>query len=107
MEGDVASSDYFIVGLERGEKSQGGTCRFQIVSNIQITRTCNITKATGIILKRKKSLCQGISQHRERINIPSCCTYYTFSLVLPPDRIEFEINILRYKGKDFLNTVID
>jgi hypothetical protein len=63
MEGEVASSvclssvclssDCFMVGMGCVRKSQGrGTCQIQIVSkdNIQITRICKITKATGRIL---------------------------------------------------------
>jgi hypothetical protein len=108
---EIASSDCFIVGLGRVEKSQGrGTCKFQIVSEAiyRQPELATFTKATGIILKN--GLCQGISQRQERFDIPSCCTYYTFPLVLPPDRIKFEINILRdiaNKGKDFPDAVID
>jgi hypothetical protein len=55
MEGKVASSDCFIVGVGRVGKSQGrGTCRIQNVSKaIQINRTGNVTIATGMILVKR------------------------------------------------------
>ena len=67
MEGEVASSGCFIAGVGRVGKSQGrGTCGIQIVSKtIQITKNCNVTKATGMILiKREGSLSRNLPTPR-------------------------------------------